>query len=200
MLSWILASLPTGSACAFSVRSSRSASLPNCVLVLRWDVGDPALSVASSLPSCATLSCRARLALAAIMSAGGDGSRNRLEVVTAPGDGAERGGENDRGGKRRIGRQAPMRVLLRRNGPTDGSVGSADALIMHRFEFDDRGGIRRLGGCLRPSEQQRRAALRRLGFRCPCAWHGIGPRLVVLPTGNRDLLTKRLKPEPFSSL
>ena len=82
MLSWILASLAAGSACAFSVRSSRSASLPNCVLELRWALAMPALSVASSLPSCATLVCSARVASAA--AGDGDESRSKPEVAAAP--------------------------------------------------------------------------------------------------------------------
>ena len=88
MLSWILASLAAGSACAFSARSSRSVSLPNCALELRWALAMPALSVASSLPSCATLVCRARVASAA--------SRRRRRFAQqargrgGAGDGAER--------------------------------------------------------------------------------------------------------------
>ena len=81
-LSWILASLAGGSACALSARSRRSVSLPNCVLALRWALAIPALSVASSLPSCATLSCKARVESATTASR--DWSRIRLEVAAAP--------------------------------------------------------------------------------------------------------------------
>jgi hypothetical protein len=52
----IRASLAAGSACAFSARSNRSASLANCALALRAVLSIPALSVAISALRRATTS------------------------------------------------------------------------------------------------------------------------------------------------
>ena len=113
------------------------------------------------------------------------------------GDGADRERERDAGGERRVARQAPARCLARRRRSVSAGVRCRRRAAVRTAS---RSMIGLSAAARRPSALRSAAAVASLDaasvgrVRRPCRWPcAFGSRLMDLPTGNRDLLTRLLK-------